>query len=87
MFMKFNPYAALLMTGALMLITVVVAQMGPNATLLKAGVKSVDRDVETFAARTLTSLQARTTSTEEEDEPRARIASLDTRSEENVSDN
>jgi hypothetical protein len=87
MFMKFNPYAVLLMTGALMLITVVVAQTGPNATLLKAGVRSVDRDVSTFAARTLTSLQVRTTPTDEEGKPRARIASIDTEPKGNVSDN
>jgi len=53
--MKFNPYAVLLTTGALMLATVVFAQMGSSVALLKAGAVSVDRDVSGFAARTLSS--------------------------------
>lgn len=51
--MKFNPYAVLLTTGALMLATVLFAQMGSSVTLLKAGAVSVDRDVSGFAAKTL----------------------------------
>ena len=50
--MKFNPYAVLLTTGALMLATVLFAQMGSSVTLLKAGAVSVDRDVSGFAAKT-----------------------------------
>jgi hypothetical protein len=51
--MKFNPYAVLLTTGALMLATVLFAQMGSSVALLKAGAVSVDRDVSGFAAKTL----------------------------------
>jgi hypothetical protein len=50
--MKFNPYAALLTTGVLML-AVVFAQTRSSVALLKAGAVSVDRDVSSFAARTL----------------------------------
>jgi D-serine deaminase-like pyridoxal phosphate-dependent protein len=75
--MKFNPYAALLMTGALMLLTVVIAQTGPNSALLKAGAVSVDRDVSSFAARTLTSLEGgRQTADEDHDSP-TRVAVID----------
>ena len=52
--MKFNPYAALLTTGVLML-AVVFAQTRSSVALLKAGVASVDKDVSSFAARTLSS--------------------------------
>ena len=52
--MKFNPYAALLTTGVLML-AVVFAQTRSSVALLKAGAVSVDRDVSSFAARTLLS--------------------------------
>jgi len=51
--MKLNPYAVLLTTGALMLATVLFAQMGSSVALLKAGAMSVDRDVSGFAAKTL----------------------------------
>jgi hypothetical protein len=51
--MKFNPYAALLTTGVLMLATVVFAQTRSSVALLKAGAASVDKDVSSFAARTL----------------------------------
>ena len=51
--MKFNPYAVLLTTGALMLATVLLAQMGSSVALLKAGAMSVDREVSGFAAKTL----------------------------------
>ena len=53
--MKFNPYAALLTTGVLMLATVVFAQTRSSVALLKAGAASLDRDVSSFAARTLSS--------------------------------
>ena len=58
--MKFNPYAALVMTSASMLITVVLFQTGSSTALLKAGVASVDKDVSSFAAKTWTSLERRT---------------------------
>ena len=51
--MKFNPYAVLLTTGALMLATVLFAQRGSSVALLRAGAVSVDRDVSGFAAKTL----------------------------------
>jgi hypothetical protein len=53
--MKFNPYAALLTTGVLMLATVVFAQTRSSVALLKAGAASVDKDVSSFAAKTLSS--------------------------------
>jgi hypothetical protein len=55
--MKFNPYAALLTTGVLML-AVVFAQTRSSVALLKAGAASVDRDVSSFAAKTLSSRDA-----------------------------
>jgi hypothetical protein len=57
--MKFNPYAVLLTTGALMLATVVFAQTRTSVALLKAGATSVDRDVSSFAARTLSTFGSR----------------------------
>jgi len=80
--MKFNPYAALLMTGALMLITVVLFQTGSSAALLRAGAVSVDRDVSSFAAKTWTSLEERASVARQRaaDQPRARptrVASID----------
>jgi hypothetical protein len=54
--MKFNPYAVLLTTGALMLATVVFAQLGTSMSLLKAGAESVDADVSSFAAKTVSAL-------------------------------
>ena len=47
--MKFNPYAVLLATGALMLATVLMAQVGMNVSLLRDGAASVDKDVASFA--------------------------------------
>jgi cell division protein FtsN len=55
--MKFNPYTALLTTGALMLATVIFAQLGSSMTLLKTGAQSVDADVSSFAARTASALR------------------------------
>ena len=43
--MKFNPYAVLLTTGALMLATVIFTQAGPTASLVKAGGSSLQDDV------------------------------------------
>jgi hypothetical protein len=40
--MKFNPYAMLLTTGALMLATVIFTQAGPTASLVEAGLAAVD---------------------------------------------
>lgn len=85
--MKFNPYAALLMTGALMITTVIFAQAGDSAALLKAGAVSVDRDVSIFAARTVTTLHERPTVTDADREMRIRMASIDKQSKENASPN
>jgi hypothetical protein len=52
---KFNPYAALLTTGLLMLATVVFAQTRSSVALVKAGARSVDRDVSSFAEGLLSS--------------------------------
>ena len=53
--MKFNPYAALLTTGLLMLATVLFAQTRSSIALLKAGAVSVDKDVSSFATGLLSS--------------------------------
>ena len=53
---RLSPYAALLLTGGLMLVTVVLSQLGSSAALLKAGAASVDKDLSNFAAKTFTSL-------------------------------
>ena len=78
--MKFNPYATLLLTSAVMLITVVLLQTGPSTALLKAGVASVDRDVSNFAVKTWASLGSRTLIADRSEQPRqrpARVASID----------
>jgi hypothetical protein len=78
--MKFSPYAALLMTGALMLLTVVMFQTGSSASLLRAGVVSVDNDVSSFAAKTWTSLEGRTLVADQSAQSRqhpTRVASID----------
>ena len=82
--MKFNPYAALLMTGALMVVTVVIAQLGPNSVLLKAGAESVDRDVSSFAARTLTRPTSPDSGSDSADAP-TRLASADSQSDDSSS--
>lgn len=51
--MKLNPYSVLLTTGILMLATVLLAQVGTNADLLKQGARSVDRDISSLAAKAL----------------------------------
>ena len=90
--MKFNPYATLVVTGVLMLLTVIVAQVGPNAALLKAGAASVDRDVSRFAARTFTSLdirnaeQARAETDRATRDSRTRMAALEPQSNRDVPD-
>ena len=80
--MKFNPYAALLMTGALMFVTVILFQTGSSARLLKAGAASVDKDVSSFAAKTWTSLEGRAVfaSADQHSAPRTRVASLEKQS-------
>jgi len=86
--MKFNAYAALLMTSALMLITVVLFQTGSSAVLLRAGVASVDRDVSNFAAKTWTSLEGRALIADRSDQTRqhpTRVASIDRQPEEGPS--
>jgi hypothetical protein len=75
--MKFNPYAALLMTGALMLLTVVMSQTGSNAALLRAGVASVDRDVSSLAARTWLSLEGGRARAEQVPASPTRVAAVD----------
>jgi hypothetical protein len=78
--MKFNPYAALLLTGASMLITVVLFQTGSSTALLKAGAVSMDRDVSSFAVKTWTAFEGRTLIAARSDPaPRspARVASID----------
>jgi len=67
--MKFNPYAALLATGVLML-AVVFAQTRSSVALLKEGAASVDRDVSSFAAKTLSSRDASQRSAVTVDGPR-----------------
>jgi hypothetical protein len=57
--LKFNPYAALLTTGVLMLATVLFAQTRSSVALLKAGAASVDKDVSSFAASMLSSESSR----------------------------
>jgi hypothetical protein len=86
--MKFNPYAALLMTSALMLITVVVFQTGSSASLVRAGAASLDKDVSRFAAKTWTSLEKRTLVADRSDQTRqrsTRMASIDRRPQEGPS--
>ena len=51
--MKLNPYAVLLVTGGLMLATVLLVQLGSGVTLLAEGAKSFDRDISGFAATAL----------------------------------
>jgi hypothetical protein len=76
--MKFNPYATLLMTGALMFVTVAAFQTGPSVTLVRTGVASVDRDVSSFAAKTWTSLGGRTMDAAPSSERKpTRVASID----------
>jgi hypothetical protein len=78
--MKFNPYAVLLTTGALMLATVLFAQMGSSVALLKAGAMSVDRDVSSFAAKRLSpreSSQRRSPAVDETPVSETRVASTE----------
>ena len=75
--MKFNPYPVLLTTGALMLATVVLAQTGSGVALLKAGAASVNKDVSSFAVKTIPSLGGHTLVAREGTVPAARLAALD----------
>jgi hypothetical protein len=74
--MKFNPYAVLLTAGALMLATVVFAQTRTSVALLKVGATSVDKDVSSLAAKTLSSLGSRS---DEKAVSETRVASIDGR--------
>jgi hypothetical protein len=74
--MKFNPYAVLLTAGALMLATVVFAQTRTSVALLQAGATSVDKDVSSLAAKTLSSLGSRS---DEKAVSETRVASIDGR--------
>jgi hypothetical protein len=80
-FKKFNPYAALLTTGLLMLATVVFAQTRSSVALVKAGAASLDRDVSSFAATVLSSesSQRHTLAAGESRISGARVASVDAR--------
>ncbi len=75
--MRINPYAALLLTGACMLLTVAVSQMGAGAALVRAGAASVDRDVASLAARTWVSLEGHTSVANRADTSPTRVASID----------
>jgi hypothetical protein len=78
--MKFNPYAVLLTTGALMLATVLFAQIGSSVALLKAGAVSLDRDVSGFAAKRLSprgSSERRTLVVDENPVSETRVASTE----------
>jgi predicted oxidoreductase (fatty acid repression mutant protein) len=55
--MKYNPYAMLLTTGALMLATVIFTQADPAVSLVKAGFAALDRDFPSFTAQSGSSLQ------------------------------
>jgi hypothetical protein len=80
--MKFNPYPVLLTTGALMLATVILAQAGPTASLVKARAVSMDGDFSS-SAKAGSSLQDRVLVADEPPEPdvahhpRTRVASVD----------
>jgi hypothetical protein len=81
--MKLNPYPVLVTTGVLMLATVVLAQTGTGASLVKAGVGALKRDVSSFAVRTWTSLQSRVLVADEPPEsdvarhPESRLAAVE----------
>jgi hypothetical protein len=75
---KFNPYAALLTTGVLMLATVVFAQTRSSVELLKAGVGAVDRDVSSFAEG-LVSSTSRSVADQDRRMSAIRMASTDPR--------
>lgn len=85
--MKFNPYAALLLTSASMLLTVAVSQMGSGAALLRAGAASMDRDVASLAARTWVSLEGHTSVAGRADTSPTRLASIDKPPQERTSHN
>jgi hypothetical protein len=78
--MKFNPYAVLLATGALMLATVLLAQVGMNPSLLRDGAASVDEDVASFA-RTVSNSGAQSSgggaARGSQDSARTRLAAVD----------
>jgi hypothetical protein len=78
---KFNPYAVLIITGLLMLATVLFAQTRSSVALLKAGVVSMDRDASSFAATLLSSesSQRDASAADESRASRTRVASTDSR--------
>jgi hypothetical protein len=51
--MKLSPYPMLLVTGALMVATVLFAQTGNSVNLLRKGVQSVDKDISSYVAEVL----------------------------------
>jgi hypothetical protein len=81
--MKLNPYPVLVTTGVLMLATVVLAQTGTSASLMKAGIVSLNRAVASFAVRTWSSLQSRVLVADEPPEsdvarhPESRLAAVE----------
>jgi hypothetical protein len=54
---SFNPFSALVATGALMFATVVVSESGPGIDLAREGAKALDRDVTGLVARASASVQ------------------------------
>jgi hypothetical protein len=50
---KLNPYSMLLTVGVLMFATATLTQLGSGSELVRAGAKSVDQDISSFAARAL----------------------------------
>jgi hypothetical protein len=57
--MKLNPYPVLLASGVLMSATVLFAQTGAGVELVEAGARAIDRDISSFAGRTLSSSENR----------------------------
>ena len=51
--MKLNPYSMLLTVGVLMFATASLTQLGAGGELARQGAQSVDRDISSFAARTM----------------------------------
>jgi hypothetical protein len=53
--MKLNPYPLLLSTGALMFVTVVLAQTGGSLYLVKKGARAMDQDIYSLTVRVVNS--------------------------------
>jgi hypothetical protein len=81
--MKFNPYPVLLTTGALMLATVILAQGGLTASLVKATAVSVSGDFSSSTVKIGPSSQDRVLIADEPPEadvahhPGTRVAAVD----------